>query len=155
MEHHMPYINNEGVRIYYEIHGQGPPLALAYGLGGTTKAWRPQVARLSQRYRLILWDPRGHGRSDSPSSVDQYGPDISASDLLVLLDHIKVQKACVGGQSAGATIAVRFTLEHPDRVLALLIADSRSTSGLPMSPESKQLWEKTIQVAKEDGKDAV
>ena len=151
----MPYIINKGVRIHYEIHGQGTPIALAYGLGGTTDAWRHQVAEFSQGYQLILWDPRGHGRSDSPSSINQYGPDISASDLLVLLDYLRMPKAFVGGQSAGATIAAKFTLAHPERVLALLIADSRSASGLPMSPESKDIWQRTIQIAEEDGKDAV
>lgn len=64
----MPYVNNEGVRIYYEVEGQGPPLVLIAGLTGNLKTWRlyGYVKELKGDYRLILLDPRGHGDSDKP-----------------------------------------------------------------------------------------
>lgn len=151
----MPKLLINGVRLYYETHGKGFPLVLAYGLGGNTKEWAPQVSALSQRYRLILWDPRGHGQSASPKERNQYGLGILAQDLLGLMDHLNLPKAYVGGLSMGGGIATRFALAHPERVEALLIIDSASASGLPMSPEMRAMREKTIELALTAGMEAV
>src|SRR5687768_11788452 len=100
----MPHALINGVRIYYETYGHGKPLVLAYGLGGNTTEWAPQIPAFSKKYRLILWDPRGHGQSDSPSSPHHYGNGESSYDLLALLGHLEIPKAHVGGLSMGASI---------------------------------------------------
>ncbi len=69
------------VHLYFESHGSGFPLVLAYGLGGNTGMWAGQIEVFSRQYRLILWDPRGHGQSDSPPQPEQYGLQTSADDL--------------------------------------------------------------------------
>jgi pimeloyl-ACP methyl ester carboxylesterase len=61
------FTTTDGVRIYYESHGTGDPLLLAYGIGGNAGMWQPNVHALSARHRLILWEPRGHARSESPA----------------------------------------------------------------------------------------
>ena len=151
----MPKESINHTRIYYESHGKGFPLVLSYGLGGTTRQWAPQVPALARDYRLILWDPRGHGQSDSPRDESAYGMDVSAADLLGLVDRLDLSRAYVGGLSMGGGIATRFTLAHPERVAALLIIDSASASGVPFSPETVAMRERTIELALNEGMEAV
>ena len=127
----MPHVLVDGVRIHYETHGQGFPLILCYCRGGNTTMWRRQIPEFSRSYRLILWDPRGHGQSDSPKDPQKYGLDNSVQDLLAVLDHLGIEKPYVGGLSMGGGISTRFALEHPERVAALLILDSGSAAGQP------------------------
>ena len=151
----MPTALINGVNIYYESHGSGPPLVFAYGLGGNTGEWAGQIPALSERFRFIIWDPRGHGQSESPPNRDQYSLQISAEDLNGLLDHLGIDKAYVGGLSMGGGISTRFAIAHPERVAALLIIDSASASGLPMSPEMRAMRQRTIELAETRGMDAV
>jgi pimeloyl-ACP methyl ester carboxylesterase len=136
-----------GVQIYYESHGHGFPLILNWGVGGSTKLWQFQVPELSSKYRLILWDPRGHGQSDSPHDSSKYSIRISAEDLLGLMDLLNLPKAYVGGHSLGGGVSTVFTLNYPERVEALLIFNSATASGLPVRPELKATWEAHIELA--------
>jgi pimeloyl-ACP methyl ester carboxylesterase len=151
----MPRVHINGVNLYYESHGNGVPLVLAYGLGGNTGMWAGQIEAFSRHYRLIVWDPRGHGRSDSPPQPAQYGLQISAEDLRGLLDHLGIERAFIGGQSMGGGIVARFALAYPERVAALLIIDSASASGLPLSAAMRAMREKTIELAETQGMEAV
>jgi pimeloyl-ACP methyl ester carboxylesterase len=151
----MPQAFINGVHLHYESYGSGFPLVLAYGLGGNTGMWAGQIEALARQSRLILWDPRGHGQSESPPQREQYGLQISAEDLRGLLDHLGVERAYIGGQSMGGGIAARFAVAYPDRVAALLIIDSASASGLPMSAAMRAMREKTIELAETQGMAAV
>jgi 3-oxoadipate enol-lactonase len=151
----MPRIQINRVHLYFESYGSGFPLVLAYGLGGNTGMWAGQIEAFSRQYRLILWDPRGHGQSDSPPQPEQYGLQTSAEDLRGLLDHLGIERAYVGGQSMGGGIAARFALTYPNRVAALLLIDSASASGLPMSAAMRAMREKTIELAETQGMAAV
>jgi pimeloyl-ACP methyl ester carboxylesterase len=151
----MPRVPIYGVHLHYESYGCGFPLVLAYGLGGNTGLWAGQIEALARHYRLMLWDPRGHGQSDSPPQPDQYGLQTSAEDLRGLLDHLGITHASIGGQSMGGGIAARFAVAYPDRVAALLIIDSASASGLPMSAAMRAMRETTIELAEMQGMAAV
>jgi hypothetical protein len=70
-----------GVHLHYESYGNGFPLVLAYGLGGNTGLWAGQLEAFSRHYQVILWDPCGHGQSDSPPQREQYSLQTSAEDL--------------------------------------------------------------------------
>src|SRR5882672_3024791 len=72
----MPKINRDGVDIYCEIHGSGPPLLLTHGYSSTSEMWHGQIEALSRHHKLVLWDMRGHGRSDYP--------DIKVPSLVVV-----------------------------------------------------------------------
>ena len=123
----MAYVKTEdGVKIYYEECGKGTPLVLAYGIGGNTDMWDVNVPALSSRHRLILWEPRGHGRSGSPQDPAKYSFRRWAFDLRDLLDSLKIRKAHVGGLSLGGGISTRFTLLFPSRVRSLLVTNSSS-----------------------------
>ena len=151
----MPTVKVNRINIYYESHGEGFPLVLAYGLGGSTVEWEPQIPEFSKRYRFIVWDPRGHGRSDSPLSAADYTQEIFAQDLKGLLDHLDIQEAYVGGLSMGGGIATRFTMLYPERVAALLITDSASASGRETPQETRHMREDIIRLAETEGMQAV
>ncbi len=120
----MPKLNRDGVEIYYEIHGAGRPLLLTHGYSATSQMWRGQVEPFAARYRLILWDMRGHGQSDYPLDPGAYSEEATVADMAALLDVAGADKAIVGGLSLGGYMSLAFHLAHPDRVEALLIIDT-------------------------------
>lgn len=152
----MPYTKtDDGVKLYYEEHGRGFPLVLAYGIGGNAGMWEPNVAALAARYRLILWEPRGHARSESPEDPARYSFHRWVLDLRDLLNHLRIRRAHVGGLSLGAGIATRFILAYPTRVKALVIIDSSSAAGLPFSPEALVMRARGVEVTLKEGMDAM
>jgi pimeloyl-ACP methyl ester carboxylesterase len=120
----MPKINRDGVEIYYEVHGSGPPLLLTHGYSSTSEMWKGQIATLSKHYKLILWDMRGHGRSDYPNDASAYSEALTVADMAALLDEVGADRAVVGGLSLGGYMSLAFYRAHPARVRALLIIDT-------------------------------
>ena len=120
----MPKLNRDGVEIYYEIHGEGRPLLLTHGYSATSQMWRGQIEPFSQRYKLILWDMRGHGQSDYPLDQGAYSEESTVADMAALLDVAGAEEAIVGGLSLGGYMSLAFHLAHPERVEALLIIDT-------------------------------
>jgi pimeloyl-ACP methyl ester carboxylesterase len=153
----MPYARaSDGAKLYYEQHGStGSPLVLAYGIGGNTEMWDVNVPALAAAHRLILWEPRGHARSDSPEDPARVTFARWALDLKDVLDHLRLRRAHVGGLSLGAGIATRFTLRFPGRVRSLLITNSSSASGLPLSPDHLLMRAQSIKITLEQGMDAM
>ena len=152
----MPYFRTDDrVRIYFEEHGAGIPLVLAYGIGGNADLWDVNLEALAARYRVVLWEPRGHARSDSPADPARYSFHRWALDLRDLLDHLRVRRAHVGGLSLGAGIATRFTLLYPTRVRSLLVTNSSSAAGLPLSVDNLVMRARSIQVTLAEGMDAM
>jgi pimeloyl-ACP methyl ester carboxylesterase len=146
---------SDAVRIYYEEHGAGTPVVLAYGIGGNTRMWQPNLAALAAHHRLVLWEPRGHARSESPEDPTRVTFGHWVLDLHDLLDHLKLERAVVGGLSLGGGIATRFTLKHSERVAALIVVDSSSAAGLPLSVDNLIMRARSIKVTLEGGMDAM
>jgi pimeloyl-ACP methyl ester carboxylesterase len=123
----MPYVNNQGVKIHYEMEGQGPPLALMTGLAGTLEDWRllgySQV--LSKDYLLILIDPRGRGASDKPHDAAAYDLKLMLEDVVAILDDLKIKKAHYFGYSWGGMIGWRIPIYAPERFSSLILGGSR------------------------------
>ena len=158
----MPYVRTDDrVGIYYEEHGPtdreatGSPLVLAYGIGGNAQMWDVNVHALAARHRVVLWEPRGHARSDSPEDPARYSFARWVLDLKAILDGLRLRTAHVGGLSLGAGIATRFTLAFPARVRSLLVTNSSSAAGLPLSPENLIMRAQSIKVTLERGMDAM
>ena len=120
----MPYANNKGVKIYYEVEGEGPPLVLGHGGGAEASFWRNYgyVDALKHDYQLVLFDTRGHGKSDKPHKVSDYGMNC-ADDVIAILDTLGIQKAHYLGFSMGGWIAYKLALHYSDRFLSFFIAD--------------------------------
>ncbi len=153
----MPYARaTDGIKLYYEEHGRaGTPLVLAYGIGGNAEMWDVNVPALSAAHRLILWEPRGHARSDSPEDPAKVSFARWALDLRDVLDHLRLRRAHVGGLSLGAGIATRFTLRFPGRVRSLLVTNSSSAVGLPLSVDNLVMRAQSIKITLEKGMDAM
>lgn len=118
----MPAVASNGISLYYEIYGDGPPLVLISGLGGDRTFWSASVERLSPRFRVIVFDTRGIGKSDAPR--EPYTMEQFADDLAGLLDAIGIERAHVLGFSMGGNIALAFALRYPERVDKLVLASS-------------------------------
>ena len=135
----MPKINRDGVDIYYEVHGSGPPLLLTHGYSSTSGMWQGQIAALSKHHKLVLWDMRGHGQSDYPSDAAAYSEALTVADMAALLDAVGAGKAIVGGLSLGGYMSLAFYRSHPERVRALLIID---TGPGFKKDEAREAWNK-------------
>ncbi|MBI2215822.1 MAG: alpha/beta fold hydrolase [Candidatus Rokubacteria bacterium] len=152
----MPFARtNDRVKIYLETHGAGTPLVLAYGIGGNAGMWDVNLPVLAARHRVVLWEPRGHGRSDSPDDPAKYSFAHWIEDLRAVMDHVGLRKAHIGGLSLGAGIATRFTLRHPGRVRSLLVTNSSSAAGLPLSVDAFLMRAKSIEITLKQGMDAM
>jgi pimeloyl-ACP methyl ester carboxylesterase len=120
----MPYLDRDGVHLYYEAQGHGPAVLLTHGYTATLRMWDPQVEALADRYRVVRWDMRGHGESDSPGDPGAYTHAASVSDMAALLDASGVERAVIGGLSLGGFLSLAFLLAHPERVRALMLFDT-------------------------------
>lgn len=120
----MPTINRDGVNIYYEDHGTGPAVLLSHGYSATTRMWAGQVEALKDRYRVITWDMRGHGQSDSPNDPKAYSEAATVDDMAAILSHLGIDKAVIGGLSLGGYMSLAFNLAHPSMVRALMLFDT-------------------------------
>ena len=107
----MPKARIEGVELYYEIHGSGFPLVLIRGLGSNADHWYSQVPPFSLRFRLVIFDNRGIGRSGKPDV--RYTIPMMADDTAGLMDALGIPKAHILGLSMGGMIAQEFALRHP------------------------------------------
>src|SRR5438105_2455054 len=103
----------DGVTISYSDEGRGLPVVLLHGFGNDRWLFRPQVAALASRYRLIVPDLRGFGESSDTDgaavSMDEY-----AQDVVALLDHLGICSAVVGGISLGGYVSLALVLSHPE-----------------------------------------
>jgi pimeloyl-ACP methyl ester carboxylesterase len=109
------YVENEGARIWYATYGSGKPVILLHGGLGNSGNWGYQVPALVENgYRAILIDSRGHGRSTRDEKPYSY--ELMASDVLVVMDRLNVEKAVLVGWSDGACIALVLGDKNPERV---------------------------------------
>ena len=117
--------------LYYERAGSGFPLVFLHGLGGNHLSWWQQVPYFMRWYECITLDQRSFGMSPDPEGLFNRA---HASDLARLLDHLKIERAALVGQSMGGWTIVGCALERPDRVGAMVLAD---TPGGIFTPEMR------------------
>jgi 3-oxoadipate enol-lactonase len=115
----MPFALNNGVRIYWEETGSGPPLLLIMGLGYAHQMWHRTTPLVSRHFRTILLDNRGVGQSDVPPGP--YPIPTMAADAAAVLDAAGVEIANVYGVSMGGMIAQEFAIQYPQRVRKLIL----------------------------------
>ena len=124
----MPKLNRDGVNIYYEVHGSGPPLLLTHGYSSTSTMWQGQIAALAKHHKLVLWDMRGHGQSDYPDDALAYSEALTVADMAALLDAVGADQAIIGGLSLGGYMSLGV-LSRPSRPRAG-VADHRHRTRL-------------------------
>jgi len=106
-----------GIRIWYAVFGHGRPVIMLHGGLANSNYWGNQIPVLDKHYEVIVMDSRGHGRSTR--NQQPYGYDLMASDVLGLMDYLKIRQAAIVGWSDGAIIGLDIAMHHPDRVSKL------------------------------------
>ncbi len=119
----MPYVDNAGVRIYYDVEGSGPALILAHGLGSSGEDWRElgYVAQLKDRFQVIMVDGRGHGSSDKPRDPLAYSPVERVKDTVAVLDDLGIKQANYWGYSSGGVVGFCAAKYAPNRFSKVII----------------------------------
>ena len=120
----MPFLDRDGVNIYYEDHGQGPAILLSHGYSATCRMWDGQIAAFARHHRIIVWDMRGHGETDDPEDAPAYSEALTVEDMVALLRHCGIGRAVIGGLSLGGYMSIAFHLAHPEMVGALMLFDT-------------------------------
>src|SRR5215469_870628 len=111
------YAPINGIKIWYATFGKGELVLLLHGGLANSNYWGNQVPALARNYRVIVMDSRGHGRSTHDDRP--YGYDLMASDVIGLMDFLKLSKAAIVGWSDGAIIGLDIAIHHPERVSRL------------------------------------
>ena len=111
------YAPVNGIKIWYADFGHGAPVILLHGGLGNSNYWGQPVPALAEHYRVIVMDSRGHGRSTR--NDEPYGYDLMASDVIALMDYLKIKKAAVVGWSDGAILGLDIAIHHPERLTKL------------------------------------
>ena len=124
----MPALRHDGVDLWYEVRGDGPPLLLVAGLAADGSYWLPAVDALAQRHTVVLVDNRGCGRTTplgAPASVGAM-----ADDCMALVRHLDLAPATLVGHSMGGMIAQACAARYPDEVdrLVLVATGARSSA---------------------------
>jgi pimeloyl-ACP methyl ester carboxylesterase len=140
----MPTTKLNGLDIYYQEAGSGFPIVMTHGLGDIAELWSGLAEALSDTYRTVSWDMRGHFRSDAPDDLALYTQDIVVEDLRALSDHLGIERGVYGGHSLGGYTALRFYEKYPERVAALLL---HAAGPGYRNAEGSQAWTDTLDKA--------
>ena len=125
----------------------GPALVFSNSLGTDHRIWDEVVGLLGERYRILLYDKRGHGLSEAPAAP--YAMDQHADDLIGLLDHFGIARVAVVGLSVGGMIAQRVAVRVPERVAALALCDTAAKIG------SAEMWNQRIAALEAGGLESI
>ena len=143
------YADLNGVKICYEIYGEGYPLFLVHGFGAKKESWIAQVPELSKHFKVIRFDNRGAGKSDRPET--EYTMEIFADDIKNLMDHLGIEKANVCGWSLGGMIVQNFVLKYPNKVNKVILVNTNYGFPDASGPEVyKNMRLSELEVKKED-----
>ncbi|HZD40666.1 MAG TPA: alpha/beta hydrolase [Terriglobales bacterium] len=120
----MPYSSSNGVRIYYEVSGEGLPLILIHANPFDHNLWMYQIAHFATYFKVVAVDLRGYGRSDK--ALSPFTLKDMADDVLGVMRDEGIKEAIVGGVSVGSGIALLLGLDHPELVRALILVGGNS-----------------------------
>lgn len=116
------FANINGIKLCYEIKGEGEPVLLVHGFGDRKEHWRGQFDYLSQYYKTIRLDNRGAGKSDRPDMV--YTMDVYIEDIKGLLDYLDIEKTNIIGHSLGGMIVQNFAIKYPNRLNKIILINT-------------------------------
>lgn len=145
-EEQMTLIRINDIQMAYTDTGVGHPVVLIHGYPFNRSLWNEQVAALSSSYRVIASDLRGFGETES--SEGTVTMNRMAADVAVLLDHLEIPQAAIGGLSMGGYVALAFYKQFPSRVRALILADTRAQAD---TEEAKQTRHQQAEKALSEG----
>ncbi len=119
----MPIVNNDGVKVHYVVEGKGTPIVMIHASMGSYLEWYgpDYINALKNEYMLVLVDLRGHGQSDKPIDSKSYLAKDFSSDIIAVMNDLKITKAHCWGYSMGGTIAFWLSRYYPERFLSFII----------------------------------
>ena len=132
-----------GIKICYEVQGEGHPVVLIHGFGVKKEQWVGQFDSLSEHFKVIRLDNRGAGKSDRPD--EPYTMELFAEDVKGLLDYLKIKKSHIIGWSVGGMIAQHFAIKFPNSVEKLILINT--ISAWPANKSGLELY-KNGQIAR-------
>lgn len=135
-----------GIRLYYEIYGQGDPLVLLHGNGGNIEAMKYQIEYFSKHYKVIVMDCRGRGKSELGKDSLTYMQ--MTRDVASLLDHLHVDSASIIGRSDGGIIALLMGIYFPEKVKKI------AAFGANLSPDTTAVYSHLIEQVQKDRRHA-
>lgn len=143
----MKYFEHAGLRLAYDVVGDGLPVVLHCGAAGDSRMWRDAgyVAGLGE-FQVVLLDPRGHGQSDVPADAAHHAVGDYAADVMALADELGVDQFAFWGHSAGGRVGFELAATQPERVLALVAA------GVDDGPDDDPTeWREVARLVRERG----
>lgn len=119
----MSYADNNGVKIHYQVEGEGPPIVLQHGFSGSLQSWYDSgyVETLKRDHTLILADTRGHGKSDMPHNPEEYAMELKVADVTAIMDDLGLERAVYMGYSLGGRTGYGVAKHAPERFDAIII----------------------------------
>jgi pimeloyl-ACP methyl ester carboxylesterase len=149
----MPLINVNKVNINYEETGAGEAIVFLHGFTGSHHDWDSQVGLISDKYRTIAVDHRGHGKSDAPVGEEFYSIKTFADDVYAMLQKLGISKCCLVGHSMGGFMSLQLVLDHPELVKGLVLVDT-SSGDWDTAPGYAEFRAKLVELAQTEGLEA-
>lgn len=149
------FTSSDGVRLHYEIEGSGPPLVLHLGAGCDADLWRAAgyVVPLSKAFTCVLFDHRGHGKSDHPSGVEANHIDRYAADVVALIEHLGYPSASFFGWSNGFVVGLKAAQDHQQMFDALVLFGAIGARATP--EDIARRLDRRVPVLREKGWQAI
>jgi 3-oxoadipate enol-lactonase len=140
-----------GIEINYEVHGKegAPWLVFSHSLACSVRMWEPQIAAFKDRYRILAYDMRGHGKSAAPAGP--YSLDMLADDVLGLMKEVQIKRSAYIGLSIGGMIGQMLALKQPGVFERMVLADT----GHAQNADAIKQWEERIRIAESQGMQAL
>jgi 3-oxoadipate enol-lactonase len=145
----MPLISVQGINLFYEEAGEGPPILLIHGTGGNAGVWSPAFDMLARDYRVIAYDRRAHTRSKAaiPPSAENYS--IHGDDAAALLQALGATPAAVMGWSGGGLVALHLASRHPALVSDLILEEPPFQLAINPAPDTDEMRQRALQLVSE------
>jgi pimeloyl-ACP methyl ester carboxylesterase len=132
------YVETDGAKLWYSDFGRGDPVLLLHGGLANSNYWGNQVATLANKYRVIVLDTRGHGRSTRDNRAFSY--ELLAADVVAVLDALKISEVSIVGWSDGAIVGLMIALKHPDRLRRLFAFGANSDPDGVQDPSGSKVF---------------
>jgi len=147
----MPFLNINGNKVYYEVHGRGEPIILLHHGFGCMKIWKDIYPVLADRdYQLIMYDRRGYGQSEGGPDFfdfftsDRYRPE-SVDELARIREFLGLESFHIVGQCEGGVVGLDYAVRYPDQVKTLSISSTLCYTETPMIELNRQAFPQTFQ----------
>lgn len=137
------------IEMYYAVYGNGEPLVMLHGGFAHSDVWGYQIPEFAAHFKVIVADSRGHGRSTRSAQPYSYG--LMASDVVALMDHLKIKKASLVGWSDGGIIGLDIAMNHPERLTRLFAFGANyNTEGLREDAATSATFRKYVEICGRD-----